>query len=128
MNFYGHGGEEFCDEVGEFFFDASRKEEIAEIMGTHEDEKFVAEKEISHVVEQESEVFGDMENVTKDCDKREIFYFIVVDEFFEAKDAIVKIDAIVSVKKLKEKYGDVKNIGGGNYDFLVLGNFLGDVE
>ena len=97
-------------------------------MGTHEDEKFVAEKEISHVVEKESEVVGDMENVTKDCDKREIFYFIVVDEFFEAKDAIVKIDAIVSVKKLKEKYGDVKNIGGGNYDFLVLGNFLGDVE
>lgn len=28
--------------------------------------------------------------------------------------AIVKIDAIFSVKKLKEKYGDVKNIGGGN--------------
>ena len=42
-------------------------------MGTHEDEKFVAEKEISHVVEKESEVVGDMENVTKDCDKREIF-------------------------------------------------------
>ena len=60
--------------------------------------------------------------------REKFFDFIVVDEFFEAKYAIVKIDAIVSVKKLKEKYGDVKNIGGGNYDFLVLGNFLGDVE
>ena len=32
------------------FFDESKKEEIAKIVGAHVDEKFIAEKEISHVV------------------------------------------------------------------------------
>ena len=35
-----------------------------------------------------------------------------------------KVNEIVSVKKLKEKYDDVKNFVGENYDFVVLGDFL----
>ena len=50
-----------------------------------------------------------------------------VDKLIEICDT-VKVDAVVSVKKVKEKHGDVKNIGNSNYDFLLLGDFLGDMD
>ena len=40
----------------------------------------------------------------------------------------IKVNAAVSVKKLKEKNGNVENLSGGNYDFPVLGSFLSDVD
>ena len=80
-------------------------------------------------------------------DDIEIVEFIEVGEFFEEKNHVmglveincgvdkliegcgaVKVDAIINVEKVKEKYGDVGNLNSGNYDFMVLGNFLGDMD
>ena len=40
----------------------------------------------------------------------------------------VKVDAIINVEKVKEKHGDVENLGSKNYDFLVLGDFIGVMD
>ena len=60
-------------------------------------------------MKEESEFTGEIETVIENC-------------------GTTKIDIVVCVKKLKEKDSDVKSIGGGNYDLLVLGGFLNDVE
>ena len=52
INFYSYDGEEIYDEKqGIENFDEAKKEEIAEIVDTIEDEEFVIQEEISHMVE-----------------------------------------------------------------------------
>ena len=50
-----------------------------------------------------------------------------VDKLIENCDT-AKVDAVVSAKKLKEEYGDVENLIGKNYDFLIFGDFIGDMD
>ena len=38
------------------------------------------------------------------------------------------IESCNTTKKVKEKHDDVKNIGSGNYDVLVLGDFISDMD
>ena len=50
-SYCGHGEKEICDKKKETeFFDESKKEEIAEVVGAHKDEEFL-QKEISQVIE-----------------------------------------------------------------------------
>ena len=142
-NSYGHGEEEEEKEV----FDEAKKEEIVTIVDTHENEEIVIEEEISQVVEKESEIIDQIKDVIEDHDDREIVDFIEVDESFEEKNQVMrlveincevdkliegcdtaKVDAVVSAEKLKEKYGDVENLIGKNYDFLIFGDFIGDMD
>ena len=39
-----------------------------------------------------------------------------------------KVDTVVSVEKLKQDHGDVENLSGENYYFLLLGDFLSRVK
>ena len=34
-----------------------------------------------------------------------------------------KIDAIVNMNQSTKEYGDSENISGGNYDFVIMGDF-----
>ena len=138
IKFYDHGGEEICDEEEEEinFFDETKKEEIVEVVGTHEDEEFMTQQEMSQVVEKESEIVGQNKEVITNRDDAEIVDFIEFDEFFEKKNHVMelvdinydvddlvencdtaKVDVAVNVNQSTQKYGDVKNLGSGNYDF-----------
>ena len=83
MNSYcGHGEKEICDKKKETeFFDESKKEEIAEVVGAHKDEEFL-QKEISQVVDKESEIIGEITDVIEDCGNVEIVNFVGTDKFF----------------------------------------------
>ena len=114
---------------------------------TQEDEGIVIEEEISQVVETKSEIIDQIKDVIEEHDDREIVDFIEIDEFFEEKNQVMKlvgincgvdklvedcntvqIDAVVNVNQSTQKYGDVKNIGSGNYNFVILGDFISDMD
>ena len=150
INSYGHGEEEICDEEKKEeikFFNETKKEEIVEVVGTHEDEEFMTQQEMSQVVEKESEIVGQNKEVITNRDDAEIVDFIEFDEFFEKKNHVMelvdinydvddlvencdtaKVDVVVNVNQSTQKYGDVKNLGGRNYDFLILGDFISDMH
>ena len=50
-----------------------------------------------------------------------------VDDLVENCD-IAKVNTVVNVNQLTQKHGDVKNLDGGNYGFLVLGDFISDID
>ena len=149
MNSYcSHGGEKTCDEDEETeFFDQSKKEEIIEFVGTLEDKEFVTQEEISHVIDKESKDIDEIKDVIEDHGDVEFFYFVKVDKFFEEENQMIelveincrvgkliencdtaKVDTVVSMEKLKQNHGDIENLSGGNYYFLLLGDFLSDVK
>ena len=116
-------------------------------MGTHEGENFVIQEKISYVVEKKCEVIDKIKNIPEDHSSVEIVYFVKIDEFFEKENQMIdlveinyqvnkliescgtaKVDAAVSVKKLKENYGDIENLIDKNYDFLVFENFISDMD
>ena len=115
-----HDGKEICDEEEETdFFHKTKKGDITKVASAHEDEKFVQKKN-SQADEKESKIIAEIKYVTEDPADVEILDFVRVDKFFEEKNqvmklieincgvdklikncGIVKVDAVVSVKKLK---------------------------
>ena len=105
------------------------------------------QEEISHVVEKKDEVIDEIKDVPKDHGNVKIVNVVKISEFFEKKyqvmglveincemDTLIedygttKIDAIVSVGKIKGKHSDVENLSSGNYYFLVLADFISDMD
>ena len=111
----------------------------------------MTQKEILQVVEKESEIISEIKDVIEDRGNVKYFYFVVAGEFIEEKNQIVdlvdinygvekknnygvdnlvencgsaKIDMIVNVNQSTQKSGNVENISGGNYDFVISGDFF----